>query len=78
MMVLAGRMSSKEFAVHRCNDLPIFDAREEDARAHDVLHRRAGLFERGGDDLKTAPRLRGASPRPTVLPSGRAALCLQQ
>jgi hypothetical protein len=51
--VQAGRASVD--ARHR---LPVLDAREHDARAHNVPESRAQVFERARDDLEAATRLR--------------------
>jgi hypothetical protein len=54
--------------------LPVVDPREQRARAHHLIERRAGLFERRLDDVQAAPACAAASPLPTVLPSSSGAV----
>ena len=49
----------KELAVNPCRCLPIFNAREIDAGAHDVLERGAGLLENVSDDGQALVGLAG-------------------
>src|SRR5205085_1533441 len=73
---VSGPHRFEELAVDQRDGLPIFDARQQYARAGHVAEARAQLFERRLHNLETAPRLRrrvADGYRLAVRPNGRSA-----
>src|SRR5919198_475848 len=60
----------EELPVDARHGLPVLDAREQDARAHDVTEPRAQAFEGARDDLEAAARLRPGVARRDRAPPG--------
>ena len=56
-MVAAGRTWPSTSRVHRADLAGVLDGGDVQPRAHHVVERRAGLFQRGGDDDEAAARL---------------------
>src|SRR5579884_3784469 len=61
---------AKKLAMHITHRFPILYPRQQNTGANDILQARSRLLKRVARNLKTTACLRGASPTPTVLPSG--------